>query len=133
MEEGTWKKGEARMNGELIIALIALAGSVGTAVLAYVTNSRAGKTADKRAGYEEEDLVAKRRLGELNRVYERLDKLEHEVEKLQSANEKKDRYISEQANRINALEGSHLKLLGHVGVLEQLVPNPPGPPPRPVF
>lgn len=88
----------------LITGLTALAG----VVLVFITNRRANATNEKKLTLEEqqaedarEDKIAERRLGELNRLYERVAVLEKTVEQLLERDRQKQATIDTQADDLD--------------------------------
>lgn len=112
-----------------------LAVSVLSLALVYITNRRANRTDEKKltveeqqAEYGQQDGIAKRRLEELKRVYERMDTLEATVKRLESTvaaleerDRQKQRTIDEQHDKIEeqSVELDHTK--GLVAALRTLI------------
>ncbi len=76
-------------------------------VLVYLNARRQNRTGEKKLSLEEqqeandrEDVIAKRRAEELERLYERVDKLEKTVEALQEADREKQQTINYQADEL---------------------------------
>lgn len=89
--------------GEMLSLVTAMAALLGV-VLVFITNRRANKTDEKKLTLEEqavedahEDKIAERRLGELNRLYERVAVLEKTVEQLIERDKQKQATIDTQA------------------------------------
>ena len=119
------------MTGGEILGLISI-GVTGLLGLGVFLNSRrANQAGDKKLTLEEQiasdandDRIAERRLVELKRLYEQVDELIIAKD--------------EQHRRIEALELGRDEdrirmgeMDSHISDLEALIPNPPGPPPRP--
>lgn len=92
----------------------------------YLNARRSNKNAEKHLTVEEqvaederEDVIARRRREELDRLYARVEKLE------QGQTELRD--------RLKRAEKEGREMLKHIEVLERAVPNPPGPPVRPMW
>lgn len=95
------------MTGGEVMALISLIGTLLLGVLAFVTNRRANRTSEKKLTLEEqtaeddrEDNIAERRRIELDRLYQRVDKLEKIVEQLRLRDEQKQTTINSQADEL---------------------------------
>lgn len=108
---------------EILSAIsLSITGLIGLGV--FINSRRTNVATEKKVSLEEqialdasEDRIATRRLVELNRVYEQLDELQERVGTLEKAREDDHR-------RMTAMED-------HLDVVEAMIPNPPGPPPRP--
>lgn len=90
--------------GELLGAVTGVTALLGV-VLVFITNRRANKTNEKKltidernAEVERDDKIAARRLGELNRLYERVAVLEKTVQDLLERDKEKQKTIDTQAD-----------------------------------
>lgn len=111
----------------LVVACSALAGLI----LTFITNRRAQRTSEKKLTLEEQaaedqsdDRIAERRLIELERLYKR-------VEALETADRNKTTRIEVLEKELGAEKARQEAMFRHIIALEILIPNPPGPPPRP--
>lgn len=90
-----------------VLGLISITVTLLLGVLVFITNRRANTTQAKKLTLEEQTVEDKRhrsisqeRREELDRLYARVDKLEHMVEELQRRDEQKQNTINEQADEI---------------------------------
>lgn len=90
-----------------VLPIVSIAVTLLLGVLVFITNRRANRTSEKHLTLEEqqeandrEDTIAERRRVELERLYQRVDKLEKTVAALQEADEKKQRTINDQADEL---------------------------------
>jgi hypothetical protein len=97
----------------------------------FLNSRRANKTGEKKLTLEEtlaieanDDRIATRRLTELNRVYAQVDRLVESNELLSDRVTKLELAREDDATRIKQMEA-------HLGVVEKMIPVPPGPPARP--
>lgn len=101
------------MTPEVVAALImGGAGALG-GVLALISNLRANRTSEKKLTFEEREAeeqrhrsISEERRKELDRLYERVDKLEQIVQQLQESDRKKQRTINEQADELERTKQS---------------------------
>ena len=78
--------------GEVLLQWTPIGVTLLLGIFTYVNVRRANKTSEKKVSVEEqqaedsrEDVIARRRAEELDRVYERIDKLEATVEELKES------------------------------------------------
>lgn len=107
-----------------IMPWVSLAVTLLLGLLVYRTNRGANRTNEKKLSIEEQiaedergDRIAERRRVELERLYERVEKLEALTETLKK--------------ELEVIQEERDMIVKHVAVLEAGWPNPPGPPPRP--
>ena len=93
------------MTGGEVMGAISLLVTLLLGLLVFRTNSRANKTSEKTLTLQEqnaeddrEDNIAERRRVELERLYERVDKLEQIVEQLRIRDVQKQSTINDQAD-----------------------------------
>lgn len=107
-----------------VLAIVSLAVTAALGIGIYINSRRANSTSEKKVSLdqqialdENEDRIAERRLTELKRLYEQVDDLVERVKTLEEAR-------LDDHKRMSAMEE-------HLDVVEGMIPNPPGPPPRP--
>ena len=115
------------------LSLISITVTLLLGFLVYRTNKHANKTHAKKLTLEEQvaedergDKIAERRRIELNRLYDRLDKLE-------ASDREKSVCIENLEREVREIRAEKSVLLEHLDVLEAGYPSPPGPPPRPLI
>ena len=83
------------------------------------TEERQLTVAEQNASDDRDDAIAERRRVELERLYIRLDAME-EVQ-------------TDLLARLDSYETQSVEMIHHIVRLENMVPNPPGPPQRPMW
>lgn len=74
---------------------------------------------EQNAADDRDDAIAERRRVELERLYIRLDAMEAVQEEL--------------LTRLDSYETQSVEMIHHIVRLENMIPNPPGPPSRPMW
>lgn len=82
------------------LGLISLIVTLLLGLLAVINNHRATKNNEKQSAVGQEDIIAKRRKEELDRLYERVDKLEKTVESLLKRDAEKQETIDTQRDEL---------------------------------
>lgn len=119
------------MTGGETLGWVSLGVTFLLGVFVALNNRRANRTSEKKLTIEEQaaedqsdDRIAERRLAELNRLYAR-------VEALEQNDREKDVRIRVLEQELGAEKARQEAMFRHILKLELLIPDPPGPPPRP--
>lgn len=125
------------MSVELALSAFSIFVTLALGVLVFVNSRRANQTAEKKltveeqqAEHEREDVIARRRREELDRLYARCDELEADVKQLKldrRADKKKIEVLQSRTDLADAREVvlyRHIKSL-RTHIVKQLPPPPP--------
>ena len=119
------------MTFEQLMLMAGVLVSLALGIMAFINSRRANNTGDKKLTLEEQiaadandDRIAERRLVELKRLYEQVDELIVAKDEQHTRIEALERGREEDRIRMGEMDS-------HISDLEALIPNPPGPPPRP--
>jgi len=106
---------------EIIYPIVGGVFIVAGALIAYL-GTRGKTQADAKAAAD--SRIDHRMDAELSRIYTRVDSLEAELEAVHKR-------LATAESQIGAGERQTVEMIHHIIRLEQLIPNPPGPPVRP--
>lgn len=118
------------------LSLFSVIVTLGLGVLVFVNNRRANRTAEKKLTVEEqiaknerEDVIAKRRREELDRLYARCDELEADIVDLKRDRRVQRHQISVLESRAELSDAREVLLYRHTKALRNHIINQLPPPP----
>lgn len=118
------------------LSLFSVIVTLGLGVLVFVNNRRANRTAEKKLTVEEqiaknerEDVIAKRRREELDRLYTRCDELEADIVDLKRDRRVQRHQISVLESRAELADAREVLLYRHTKALRNHIINQLPPPP----
>jgi hypothetical protein len=110
-----------KLMGEIVLSSIGGLFLIGGALIAYF-GTRGKTRADAKAAADAR--IDHRMDTELSRIYTRVDTLEAELESV-------TKRLTTAETAIGLAERQAVEMIHHIIRLEQMIPNPPGPPARP--